>query len=296
LIFKSNSNRVSTMNLLDGKKVREVHKVQLIEYIKNSKDLPTLAIIQVGDDPSSSLYIEQKKKFGQSIGVRVLHTKLPGGVSFEDLQKIIQTLNADKKIHGIIVQLPLPKDLDPQKVIDSISPNKDVDGLTSSNIEKLEKGFVPATARGILTLLREYGLEVKGKKVTIIGRSKLVGAPTARLMEREGARVTVCHRQTVDIPSETRSADIIIVAAGYPNLLTKDYVKEGQVVVDVGINTLSGQSLNEEIPSKKVVGDVDFEAVSKIVEYLSPVPGGVGPMTVLSLFENLIDAHKMCNN
>lgn len=265
--------------ILDGKKVQKDRKDKLSKRVKESRSVPTLAIIQVGNNSSSNIYIQQKKNFGESLGIRVLHTKLSEDISFEEISLAINSFNKDSSVHGIIVQLPLPEHLDSQQVIDLINPQKDVDGLTTK-----QDRIVPATARGIKTLLDSYGFTVKDKKVTVVGRSKLVGSPTAKLMEKEGANITVCHRETEDVPSKCREADILIVAAGHPGLITKDYVKEGQVVIDVGINAMD---------NKRMVGDVDFDGVSQIVSAISPVPGGVGPMTVLSLFENLLDA---CNN
>jgi len=287
------------MLILDGRKIRDKRKQKLTQYIKGAKDVLTLAIVQVGQNPESSAYIEQKKLFGKSIGANIIHRELPKNVTLEGLREIIKKYNKDKKICGIIVQLPLPEDVNQQEVIDYIDPMKDVDGLTSENTKKLLEGnpkFVSATAKGVSTLLKEYGIDVSGKKVTIIGRSALVGKPTAEILKKQGAIVTVCHRGTANIKEKTKVADIIVVAAGHPHLVTEEYVREGQVIIDVGINTISGEHFDEEIPGKKCVGDVDFEKISKRVAAISPVPGGVGPMTVLSLFENLIEAHKMCNN
>ena len=288
------------MIILDGRKLRDKRKQKLVRYIKEVNNVPTLAIVQVGQNPESSAYIEQKKLFGKSVGSYIVHKKFPEDVALDNLHQTIDEYNQDKKISGIIVQLPLPENFNQQEVIDWIDPAKDVDGLTSENTKKLLEGsprFIPATAKGVATLLKEYGIDVSGKKVTVIGRSALVGRPTAEILKRQGATVTVCHRGTVDIKEKTIGADIIVVAAGHSHLVTDEYVCEGQVVIDVGINTLSGEHFDEEIPGKKYVGDVDFEKVSKKVAAISPVPGGVGPMTVLSLFENLIEAHRMaCNN
>lgn len=267
------------MKILNGRDIQKARKEKLASIVRSSKVVPTLAIIQVGNNSSSNVYIQQKKNFGESVGIRVLHTKLLESISFEEIEKAIESFNNDKSVHGIIVQLPLPGHLDSQKVIDTIKKQKDVDGLTTG-----QEKIIPATARGIRTLLLEYGVGIKDKKVTVVGRSKLVGMPTAKLMEKEGAKVSVCHRGTEDVPAKCREADILIVAAGHPRLVTKNHVREGQVVIDVGINAMD---------NNKMVGDVSFDEVSNIVSAISPVPGGVGPMTVLSLFENLLDA---CNN
>jgi len=283
------------MIILDGKKVRDERKEMLLHYVQQATKPVALSIIQVGENPASRAYISQKKIFGHSVGVEVKHTQLPQEVTFGELKGVIEEENKDEDVSGIIVQLPLSEHLNKQEVIDCIIPEKDVDGLTTENARKLEEGnarFVPATARGIQTLLEAYDIDVAEKKVVVIGRSALVGRPVAQLMKASRAEVMVCHRDTENIPEKTKKADVLIVATGHPHLVTEEYVKEGQVVVDVGINTVSGESLDEEIPGKKYIGDVDFQKVSHIVKAISPVPGGVGPMTVLSLFENLIDAHK----
>lgn len=287
--------------ILDGKALRDKGIERLKNVIEKGRQKPTLAIVQIGDLAESNAYIEQKRKFAEKIGAGFVHKKFPNDVGEADLIKEIEKLNLDKNISGVIVQLPIPENLNKQKIIDAILPEKDTDGLTSANKEMFERGekgaVLPATARGALSLLRGYGVEAKGKKVTVIGRSALVGAPIAKLLEREGAIVTVCHRGTENIPEKSREADILIVAAGNPHMVTKDYVKQGQVVVDVGINSVPKGSLIDEvakleyeIPKRQIVGDVDFESVKTIVYAISPVPGGVGPMTVLSLFENLTDA------
>jgi methylenetetrahydrofolate dehydrogenase (NADP+) / methenyltetrahydrofolate cyclohydrolase len=267
------------MKLLDGKKTQEKIAKLLASKIGEMKEKPVLAIVQVGDSSASSVYINQKVKFGEKIGVRVEVFKIGNREQKtenreEYLKRLISNLNEDDEITGIIVQLPLPDGLDPKVITNFIDSNKDVDGLTEGS------RFVPATTKGIKTLLDEYNISIDGKKITVIGRSDLVGKPTAKYLEANGALVTVCHSQTVDIATKARGADILISATGQKGLVSKDFVKEGQVVVDVGINKMGD----------KLHGDVDFDEASKIVSYISPVPGGVGPMTVLSLFENLVDA------
>ncbi len=287
--------------ILDGRKLRDEGVKRLKEVIAKSAKTPVLAILQVGALAESGAYISQKKKFAERIGAKVLHQTFSETVDDAELVGNIANLNDDDGVDGIIVQLPLPPRLDKQKVIDAIAPVKDVDGLTSANKKIFEAGdrraVVPATAKGVLSLLRGYGLSVAGKRVTVIGRSDLVGGPIATLMKREGAQATVCHRGTSDIAGKSRTADILIVAAGRPKLVTRDFVSPGEVVVDVGINSPStgrpAAKLEEEIPTRRLVGDVDFEDVAPIVSAISPVPGGVGPMTVLSLFENLCDAAEV---
>ncbi len=279
---------------MDGRKTRDELSIKMKEAVQKSGKKPTLAIIQIGALEESSAYIKQKKNFAEKIGALVTHRHFPETVGEAELVEEVSILNRDEHISGIIVQLPIPARLDKRKIIDAIQIEKDVDGLTSENKKRFEAGdpraIVPATARGVLSLLKAYGVGVKAKKATVVGRSDLVGAPIATLLAREGAEVTVCHRGTPDIAEKSRTADILVVAAGKPFLVTKDFVSSGQVVVDVGINLVSGEKLEDEIPKREIVGDVDFEDVSKIVSAISPVPGGVGPMTVLSLFQNLFDS------
>jgi methylenetetrahydrofolate dehydrogenase (NADP+)/methenyltetrahydrofolate cyclohydrolase len=281
------------MILLDGKKLRDLTIVRLKNEIaevaaENAVQTPQLAIVQVGDLAESNSYINQKKLFADKIGVAVLHKIHPNKVSEDDLIAEIRKLNKDEKVHGIIVQLPIPEGLNKEKIIDAIDPVKDVDGLTAVNLKKMwandEQAILPATILGIISLLEHYEIPIEGRKVVVVGRSTLIGKPLAIALLNENATVTVCHRYTENLKEETRRADILIVAAGSANLITKDHVREGQVVVDVGINS--------EIAKKSLTGDVDFEAVKNIVSAISPVPGGVGPMTVASLFQNLVNAWK----
>lgn len=296
------------MILLDGKKLRDLTADRLKNEIvgamaENAILAPQLAIIQVGDLAESNSYINQKKLFAEKIGVKVLHKIHPNKVSEEDLIAEINKLNKDKTVHGIIVQLPIPEGLSKQKIIDAINPNKDVDGLTATNVKRLwardEQAIVPATVFGVISLLKHYEIPIDGKKVTVVGRSMLVGKPLALALLNENATVTTCHRHTENLEKETSKADILIVAAGVPGLITKNHVREGQVVIDVGINlvdkTATEQKPENEIPKKRMVGDVDFENVKNIVAAISPVPGGIGPMTVASLFHNLVEAWKAQN-
>lgn len=294
------------MILLDGKKARDVRTHALKESFSTLGFVARLAIVQIGGNPDSTIYIEQKKKFAVKIGVTVLHLKFPEDVSFDTLSKEIQRLNTDPTIQGIIVQLPLSKHLDKEEVIALIHPEKDVDGLTDENQTLLAEGrprFVPATARGVMSLLDFYHIPLEGKKIAVLGRSRLVGLPTALAMRARGALVSVCHSQTTNTRDITRVSDIVVVAIGKPELIDTSYVKEGAIVVDIGINVVeSGKSkaesrkLEEEVPKRHMVGDVKYDEVSKIAYAISPVPGGVGPMTVLSLFENLFDATRISKN
>ncbi len=272
---------------LDGKKIRETRLPTLKAEFLTLPSVPTLAIVQVGDRADSNSYINQKKIFGEKIGVKTWHLKFTEDVGQEKVIEEIKNLNLDPEIQGIIAQLPLPEGWDKKSVINSIAPEKDVDGLTAVNQEKFYAGdasaFVPATARGVMTMLDFYNISITGKKAVVVGRSELVGKPIAQLLKMRGAEVEVCHRQTLDVPAVTRTADVLVVAAGNPKMIKVDFVKERSVVVDVGINkTLDGV----------LCGDVDFENVKDKVQAISPVPGGVGPLTVLSLFENLLLASK----
>lgn len=302
-----NSHVPESLLILDGRRLRDIRALRLSEVICQFETTPGLVVIQIGDLAESNAYIEQKRKFAQKIGVNFIHKKFDISVSEEELIKEIKGFNLDQNVHGIIVQLPVPERLNKHKIIDTILFSKDTDGLTTENKKRFEEGgidfVVPATARGVLTLLRGYGIEVKDKKVTVIGRSELVGAPIATLLLREGSKVSVCHSKTSDVPSKSHEADILIVAIGKPCFIDERYVSSGQVVVDVGINSVEAGTFNTpnvlkleyEIPRRQIVGDVDFEKVKNIIKAISPVPGGVGPMTVLSLFENLIDAYSKNN-
>jgi methylenetetrahydrofolate dehydrogenase (NADP+) / methenyltetrahydrofolate cyclohydrolase len=282
--------------ILDGKKARDSYKIGLLERSKGLSCKPTLALIQVGDNKESIIYIEQKKKFAETVHAQVEHLVFISDATFEDIQQNIKILNERKDIHGIIVQLPLPQHLDSRALINTIDPKKDVDGLTDTNQNLLELGkphFVPATARGVLDLLSFYHIDVKDKTVVVFGRSRLVGSPIAHLLRAQGAFVSVCHSKTEHPREISKTADIVIVAIGKPEYIDASYIKEGAVVIDVGINSV----LKEGDLKRKLVGDVDHQKVAKLVKAISPVPGGVGPMTVLSLFANLIlSAEDMCRN
>lgn len=280
------------MYLLDGKKIRDQIKARLKKEIHDLLEegyvRPTVAIIQVGDNKESSLFIENKKKFGEAISVEVLHIHLPSNAPEEKVIEEIQNLNNDQSVHGIIVQMPLPKQVRREVCIESINPKKDVDGLHSENVKALwvhdSHGIIPATTRGILTLLSAHGITIEGKNVVVVGRSSLVGKPTFVALLNKNATVTMCHSKTPNLEFYTAPADILIAAAGVPRLISEQHVRPGQVVIDVGITI-------EEIPERKAVGDANFDRIKDIVHAITPVPGGVGPMTVASLFENLFDAY-----
>ena len=279
--------------ILKGAVVRDSRLDELKEKISRLHRRPVLAIIQIGDRHDSNAYIREKKIFADKVGALVRHIRFSENEKDAAIIDAIKELNFDKSINGVIVQLPVPEKLPVYKIIDSIDPSKDVDGLTSFNLAKMLRNddvvFTPAVARGIISLLQYYKVPIRGSKVVVIGRSVLVGKPTALVMLKQDATVTVCHKGTKNLSRITRAADIIISAAGKPQLIGKRHVSRGQVVIDVGINAVSGK-LEDEIKGRRISGDVDFTAVSNIVRAISPVPGGVGPMTVLSLFENLYES------
>lgn len=281
--------------ILDGKKVRDKIAKGLIKEIKKLEPKPKLVIIQIGDLSESNTYIKQKILFAEKIGAVVQLKKLDEKFSQVDLEVLVANLNSDKSVHGIIVQMPIPKELDKDAIIDKISPVKDVDGLTATNLKLLfenkKGGYTPATTRGIISLLNFYQIPVHGRNVTVVGRSTLVGKPTTMTLMNLDATVTVCHSRTKKLPDKTKNADILIVAAGKPGLIKEYFVNEKQVVIDVGINVADEDNIEEGGP-RKLVGDVDYQEVSPIVSAITPVPGGIGPMTVVSLYQNLLEAYR----
>ncbi len=283
--------------ILDGIKIRDEIaddlKAKINAEVKAGRSKPVLAIVQMGDNKESEAYIRNKKKFAMQVGVEMMHVHLPENISEADLFLEIEKLNQNPGVNGIITQMPFPKHLSKEKVLDHIDPRKDVDGMTATSVKGLWTGdketFMPATTRGVMTMLKYYGIEVAGKKVVVIGRSSLVGKPTALALINADATVTVCHSATVDLEYHTLAADIIITAVGRPRLLTEFHVKPGHVVVDVGITV---EDLPDDVAGHHIVGDADFKEISNIVRAISPVPGGVGPMTVASLYQNLFDAYQ----
>lgn len=283
--------------LLDGKIARNEIAKELSGRIAALHLKPRLVIVQVGDNEESAAYIRQKKLFGESIGAAVEHLRFPESITEEQTTSRIRALNRDASAHGIIIQLPVPAHLDVPTILNVIARRKDVDGLGARS------PFTPATARGVLELLRFYRIPIRGRRAAILGRSLLVGTPTAKALEEEGAAVSVCHSETSNTREITRASNIVVVAIGRPRFIGADYFRgnKTQVVVDVGINPVAEQvrygtgknwlgKPQEEVPGHKFVGDVDFEAVAPLVAAISPVPGGVGPMTVTALFENLVEA------
>lgn len=278
--------------ILDGRKIRDKAVTELRQAFATISAVSVLAIVQVGDREDTNAYVKAKRNFAEKIGVSTIHIKLPFDISQSSLIEEVKKLNNDQTVKGIIVQLPLPDGINRNAVIDTILPSKDVDAITPPNVKRwadgIQDALLPATAQGVKTLLKECGIDLQGKKVAVIGRSTLVGKPIASMCLSQNATVTICHSKTVDLKEVTLNSDIIIVAVGKINLITKDHVRAGQVVIDVGINTYEGKKLDDEIVEKKIVGDVDFLEVSKIVSAITPVPGGVGPLTVLSVFQNLL--------
>lgn len=276
------------MILIDGKivsaKVREEIKNE-VSTLKSKGVTPGLAVIIVGDDPASKAYVGMKGKACSKNGIYSETIKLPESIEEEALLKQIDILNKDDRIHGILVQLPLPKGMNESKILNSIAPKKDVDGFHPINVGKLSIGedcFIPCTPFGIIKLIEHYGIETEGKNCVVIGRSNIVGKPIANLMIGKNATVTVCHSRTKNLKEVTSQGDIIIAAIGKPYFLTADMVKEGAVVIDVGINrTDSG-----------LVGDVDFDNVKDKCSFITPVPGGVGPMTITMLLNNTLKSAK----
>lgn len=269
--------------ILDGKKLRDKIFLGLKAKLDKMPNKPTLAVILVGDNPASQIYVNNKKKTAENLGINSIVIKYDSDVTEAEILDKIEELNSDKDVNAILVQLPLPDHIDKCKVIDAILPSKDVDGLTSYNSGKLFSGeqpyVYPCTPKGILLLLDEYNIEIEGKHVVVIGRSNLVGKPIAQMMLNRNATVTICHSKTKNLSEITKTADILISAVG-KILVGEKYIKNNCVVVDVGIFR------DDE---GKIRGDVDFEAVSKIASHISPVPGGIGPMTIASLMLNTVE-------
>ncbi|MBQ9539109.1 MAG: bifunctional methylenetetrahydrofolate dehydrogenase/methenyltetrahydrofolate cyclohydrolase FolD [Treponema sp.] len=283
--------------VINGKELAEKVKSGVAESVaalKKEGVIPCLAVILVGDDPASVSYVTGKRKALAAAGMEDRSVVLPADTSEARLLETIRTLNEDKSVHGILVQLPLPSHIDPLKVTEAISPEKDVDGFHSANIGSLfngTDGFLPCTPHGICVMLKESGIKTDGANVVIVGRSAIVGKPLALMMLRKeyNATVTVCHRGTRNLAEMTRQADILVVASGHAGTVSGDMVKPGAVVIDVGVNRIPDESKKSGF---RLVGDVDFEGVSKVASYMTPVPGGVGPMTIAMLIYNTLEAAR----
>jgi len=280
-----------TATILDGKElakqIRSELAEEVIEFIQNNGVVPCLAAVLVGDDPASEVYIRSKRRACEEVGIESQLHRLPVDISAEDLLRLVAKLNMDDEVHGILVQLPLPAQIDASRVVHAISPAKDVDAFHPENVGRLVQGrprFLPCTPHGVQQLLMRNGIEIAGRHVVIVGRSDIVGKPLAIMLAQRGpggnATVTVCHSRTRDLPSVTRLADILVVAIGKPKFITAEMVKPGATVVDVGINrTPDG-----------LVGDVDFAGVCEVAGAITPVPGGVGRLTVALLLRNTLTA------
>jgi len=279
------------MNLIDGKETSNLIKEEIKKEVQELKleyeRVPGLAVVIVGDDPASKVYVNSKVKTCEQLGIYSEKYIFSNDISQDSLLELIQKLNANININGILVQLPLPKHIDAKLVIDAIIPSKDVDGFNAENIGKVLIGesntFKSCTPYGVIELLKRYNLPIIGQDVVIVGRSNIVGKPLAAMFINESATVTVCHSKTKNLKEKVKNADIVVAALGIPNFVTMDMVKEDAIVIDVGINRLE---------NGKLCGDVDFENVSKIASYITPVPGGVGPMTIAMLMKNTLVSFK----
>lgn len=275
-------------NIIDGTTASLTLKKKIANEIKQKNLTPCLAVIQVGDNKASDIYVRNKNKACDMVGIKFINIKLPDTISEDLIISEIERLNLDDSVNGILVQLPLPPCFDEGRIINAISPVKDVDGLTYPNVGNLvleNECLVSCTPMGVMELLDMYNVSLKGKNACIVGRSNLVGKPLIQLLLARDATVSICHSKSLDIKSYTKMADVLIVAAGHPNLITKDMVKEGAVVIDVGINK----------ENDSLVGDASFDEVRKKASLITPVPGGVGPMTVASLLKNVVKAYKFQN-
>jgi methylenetetrahydrofolate dehydrogenase (NADP+)/methenyltetrahydrofolate cyclohydrolase len=278
-----------TARLIDGKAhaalVRADVAARVAALTGSGRPTPGLAVVRVGDDPASAVYVRSKIRACQESGIASRHLALPGDISDAELSARIRALNADVAVHAILVQLPLPPHLDERSILETVVPEKDVDGFTCVNLGRLIEGrprFVPCTPAGILELLERERVTIPGRHAVVVGRSEIVGKPTALLLLHKNATVTICHSHTADLGAETRRADILVSAVGRPGLITGDLVKPGAVVIDVGITRVEG----------RLFGDVDRDSVARVAAAVTPVPGGVGPMTVAMLLRNTLTAYE----
>ena len=286
------------MNVIDGKLLARNLRAEIAEGVaalKSEKGItPCLAVVLVGDNPASVSYVTGKEKACAEAGMRSLEKRLPAETTEDELVGIVRSLNADPSVHGVLVQLPLPKHISDKAVIDAIAPEKDVDGFTPINVGRMmigEKCFLPCTPNGIIKLIEFSGMDLNGKHAVVIGRSNIVGKPVAALLARRetNATVTLCHTGTPDIAKFTRQADVVVVAAGHPGTLTGDMIKPGAVVIDVGVNRIPDPSKPSGF---RLAGDADFDSCSKLAGAITPVPGGVGPMTITMLLWNTLEAAR----
>ncbi|HYD52141.1 MAG TPA: bifunctional methylenetetrahydrofolate dehydrogenase/methenyltetrahydrofolate cyclohydrolase FolD [Gemmatimonadaceae bacterium] len=284
--------------LIDGKALAATIRERLtaeVAELAGRGVVPGLTVVLVGDDPASAVYVGSKEKACVEAGMRGRTVRLPAATSQDELLALVDELNADAAVHGILVQMPLPKQIDAELVLRRIDPAKDVDGFHPVNVGRLligdEEGFAPCTPAGVLVMLREHGVETRGADVVIVGRSNIVGKPMASLLIQQGvdATVSICHSRTRDLAAHVRRADVVIAAVGRPRMITGDMVKPGAVVIDVGINRIADPSTRS---GTRLVGDVDFDSVRPVARLLTPVPGGVGPMTIAMLLDNTVRAAR----
>ncbi len=275
--------------IIDGKalskSIRAEVKEQVETLVQETGKTPHLVVVLVGEDPASQSYVKAKQRACERAGIKSTLLRKDDTIKEEELVQLVEELNQDEAVHGILVQLPLPDHIDANRVIDTIEQNKDVDGFHPLNIAALQigtPGILPATPKGILTMLESVGIDLQGKKALIVGRSNIVGKPVLQLLLRKHATVTIAHSRTKDLKKECLEADVLIAAVGRANMITGDMIKPGAVVIDVGVNRVDG----------KLVGDVDFEAAKDVASHITPVPGGVGPMTIASLLQNTIECFE----
>jgi methylenetetrahydrofolate dehydrogenase (NADP+)/methenyltetrahydrofolate cyclohydrolase len=282
-----------TAKILDGKALADKIQIELTQTIAKLKDQvgrsPGLAVLMVGDNPASAAYVRNKEKSCAKVGITSFGKHFPSQTSQTELEEVIAQLNQDPKVDGILVQLPLPPHLDAVSLLHKIAPDKDADGLHAVNLGRLvrgETGLRSCTPAGVMRLLAEYKIPLQGKKAVVLGRSILVGKPMALMLLEANATVTIAHSKSQDLPHITKDADILIAATGIPGMISAEMVKPGAVVVDVGINRVSDSS-----GKSRLVGDVQFEAIANVAEYITPVPGGIGPMTVAMLLQNTVSSY-----
>ena len=280
-----------TINIIDGKNTAKKIRENLKKEISLLKKQPKLVVILIGNNSASEIYVKNKEKYANEVGIISEVIKLPNTTTENKVLSIIKKLNKNKKVNGILVQLPLQKQINEFNVINAISPDKDVDGFTIYNkgLLSLDKpNLVPCTPLGIIELLKQYKVKIEGKKAVVIGRSNIVGKPMAQLLLKENATVTICHSKTKNLKDITNTADILISAVGKPNLITKNHIKENAIVIDV--------AMNRDTKNNRWIGDVKFDEVSKKAKLITPVPGGVGPMTIAMLLQNTLKAYKNQKN
>ncbi len=287
-----------TAQIIDGKAIAAAIQAELTEEVQRLKEthgvVPGLATVLVGENPASITYVKMKRKRSAEVGIRSFGYELPADASQEEVEGLVRELNANPEVHGILVQLPLPRHLNEEAVLAAISIEKDVDGFHPINIGRLamkgrEPLFVPCTPAGVIELLDRTGVEIEGKEAVVLGRSNIVGLPVSMLLLHRNATVTICHSRTRDLPAVTRRADILVAAVGRPQMVKGDWVKPGAVVIDVGVNRVEDPTAKR---GYRLVGDVDFEEVREVASAITPVPGGVGPMTIAMLLTNTVRSAK----